>query len=164
MPYAWQDTAPEQSGAVSFRLELWPHRSLSRRGFVWVIALTASAMALPLLALLGRPALWEILPFALLPVWALWLAIRLSNRRPHERLDLARDSLTLTRSDPRRPQRIWRTNPYWVRAALRDDGPVENYLVLSDGRREIELGAFLSPAERRSLHGELATRLAALRG
>ena len=46
MPYAWQDdTAPEDSGAVSYRLEAWPYRSLPPRGFVWVIGLTAAALS-----------------------------------------------------------------------------------------------------------------------
>lgn len=163
MPYAWQDTAPEDSGAVSFRLELWPHRSLSRRGFVWVIGLTALGMGLPLLALVGTDALWELLPFALLPIWALWYAIQHSNIRPHEVMVLDRQHLTLTRSDPGRPDRVWRTNPYWVRVALRSNGPVEDYLILTDGQREVELGAFLSPPERITLRDDLERRLARLR-
>ena len=76
---------------------------------------------------------------------------------------LSRDRLELSRSDPGRPDRIWRTNPYWVRVALRPGGPVEDYLVLSAEGREIELGAFLSPEERRALHDDLRARLARMR-
>lgn len=43
------------------------------------------------------------------------------------------------------------------------DGPVEDYLILSDGRRDIELGAFLSPEERRALLGDMQRRLAEMR-
>lgn len=163
MPYAWHDTAPERSGALSYRLEVWPHRSLSPLGFVWVIGLTAAGLALPLLALLGSVVLWGLLPFAALPLWALWRAIRQSYRAPREVMTLSRDRLELVRSDPGREDRVWRTNPYWVRAALRRNGPVEDYLVLTDGRREIELGAFLAPEERQALHDELDRRLWALR-
>ncbi len=77
---------------------------------------------------------------------------------------LDRDRLILTRSDPGRPDRIWQTNPYWVRLALRQNGPVEDYLVLTDGKREVELGAFLAPEERMALRNDLARRLEALRG
>ena len=42
-------------------------------------------------------------------------------------------------------------------------GPVESYLTLTDGKREIELGAFLTPQERRHLHDDLLRRLANLR-
>ena len=163
MPYVWHDAAPEDSGAVRFRLELWPHRSLSRRGFAWVIGLTATGLALPLLAVLGSAVLWGLLPFALLAIWALWQAIARSYGTAHEVMWLDRDRLVLSRSDPGRPDRIWRTNPYWVRASLRRNGPVEDYLVLTDGRREVELGAFLSPEERQALHAELEHRLDGLR-
>ncbi|MTH76380.1 DUF2244 domain-containing protein [Paracoccus aestuariivivens] len=165
MPYAWQDTAPEQSGAVSFRLEIWPHQSLPPKGFVWVIGLAATGLALPLLAVVGTLALWGLLPFAALAVWALWHAIRRSYRNgaTREVMDLDRSHLTLTRTDPGRAPRIWQTNPYWVRVALRQHGPVADYLVLTDGKREIELGAFLSPEERQNLHHDLDERLMRLR-
>ncbi|SIP98995.1 Uncharacterized membrane protein [Paracoccus thiocyanatus] len=163
MPYVWHDTAPEESGAVCFQLKLWPHRSLSRQGFVWVIGLTAGGLALPLLALLGSAVVWGLLPFALLAVWGLWQGIARSYGTPHEVMWLSRDRLELLRSDPGRPDRTWRTNPYWVRVGLRPGGPVEDYLVLTDGQREVELGAFLSPEERVALRDELERRLAGLR-
>ncbi|RCW86660.1 DUF2244 domain-containing protein [Paracoccus lutimaris] len=167
MPYAWHDdTAPEESGAVSYRLEVWPYRSLPRRGFVWVIGLSAVGLGLPLLAVVGSPVLWGLLPFAALAVWGLWHAISHSNRHAastHETLVLTPQGLTLTRRDPGRADRIWQTNPYWVRAGLRANGPVEDYLVLTDGRREIELGAFLAPEERITLRDELDRHLARLR-
>lgn len=163
MPYAWHDLAPEQSGAFSVRLELWPHRSLSARGFAWVIGLAALGLAMPLFALIGTGVLWGLLPFAVLAVWALWAAIRRSYGRASEVMLLSRDRLELRRSDPGHPDRIWQTNPYWLRLSLRADGPVEDYLVLTDGKREIELGAFLAPEERVALRDELIRRLAALR-
>jgi hypothetical protein len=35
-------------------------------------------------------------------------------------------------------------------------GPVDNYLTLKGGSRPVEIGAFLSVAERRALFGELS--------
>ena len=70
--------------------------------------------------------------------------------------------MSAPRHDPGRPDRRWQGNPYWVRLTLRRDGPVEDYLTLSDGRREIELGAFLSPEERRRLRADLAAALSEL--
>lgn len=167
MPYHWteQPAAPEQSGAVSHEVVLWPHRSLPRRGFVWFIGATAALLALPLLAVVGRAVLWGLLPFAVAAVAGLWFAIGRSYRSGETRevLRLGREVLDLTRSDPGRPDRRWRTNPYWVRVALRGDGPVEAYLTLAAEGREIELGAFLSPDERRALEPELRQRLGGLR-
>jgi uncharacterized membrane protein len=160
MPYDWTHTAPDDSGAVLHRLRLWPHRSLPVRGFVWFITVTACMMFLPALAVLGTLALWGLMPFMLLTIWGVWIALRRSYRsgESFEELILRRDQLVLTRHDPGRADRIWQTNPHWVRAALRK-GPVESYLTLTDGRREIELGAFLAPEERRSLYDELETQL-----
>ena len=167
MPYQWRDdpAAPEQSGAVFHELVLWPYRSLPRKGFVWFIAITCAMLALPLLAVLGRTALWGLLPFAAASVAGLWLAIGRSYRsgRTCEVLTLSPDALDLTRSDPGLPDRTWHTNPYWVRVVLRRDGPVEAYLTLSGDGRDVELGAFLAPDERRALAAELERRLADLR-
>ncbi|MFD1883668.1 DUF2244 domain-containing protein [Paracoccus pacificus] len=157
MPYSWQDSG---TGPAVTRLNLWPHRSLPVTGFVWVIGITAVMLAIPMLALVGTPALWGLLPFAAIAVAALWWAIRYSYRggQTQELLVIREDALSLTRKDPGRPDRHWQANPHWVRVNLRD-GPVEDYLTLTDGQRAVELGAFLSPEERRQLAAELRQQL-----
>lgn len=158
MPYEWQ------GDPGTARLRAWPYRSLPRKGFAWVIGITAVALALPLLAVLGSVVLWGLLPFAALTVFGIWFGLQRSYRsgQTHEELEITPDRLTLIRRDPGRPDRLWQTNPYWVRASLRP-GPVEDYLTLTDGQREVELGAFLTPDERRTLHGQILRRLAEMR-
>lgn len=166
MPYQWTRVIdPASRQPIKARLDLWPYRSLPRQGFVWVIGITATALTLPLLAVVGTRAMWGLLPFALLAIWALWYGIEktYASGRKHEYLELTRDRLSVTRSDPGQADRIWQTNPYWIRAKLRQDGPVEDYLTLTDGQREIELGAFLTPEERQALRHELTQELAAIR-
>lgn len=164
MPYEWKYAAPDDSGAVSYRLLLWPYRSLPRRGFVWFIGVTATLMALPLAAVLGTVVWWGLLPFIALVMAGLWFALQRSYRsgETREELLLSRNRLEVRRQDPGKPDRIWRTNPYWVRVALRK-GPVEKYLTLTDGQREIELGVFLTPEERQSLCDEMIHRLGEIR-
>ncbi|AUH35132.1 DUF2244 domain-containing protein [Paracoccus tegillarcae] len=159
MPYDWRDI-----GEGEARLVLWPFRSLPRKGFVWFIAVTVTLLAMPLLAVLGSVILWGLLPFMALTVWGMWYALQRSYRSGETRevLMLSPTRLSLIRSDPGRSERHWETNPYWVRPILRA-GPVEDYLTLTDGAREIELGAFLTPEERRTLHDQLLRRLADLR-
>lgn len=164
MPYRWHEP-----GDGTARLQVWPHRSLPRRGFVWFIGATAALLALPLLALLGSPILWGMLPFVLGAVAAIWWALARSYRSgaTQEVLVLTPDLVRLTRLDPGRPARHWQANPYWLRVNLRDDGPVEAYLTLRGGvgdeMREVELGAFLSPEERVVLAAALCAHLAGLR-
>lgn len=164
MPYEWNDMAPDPSGAVSCRVRLWPYQSLPRRGFAWFIGLTAGFMAVPAVAVLGTAVLWGLLPFMLLVIGGIWFAIQRSYARGDmaEELTLDRRTARVARRDPGGRLREWTTNSHWLRATLRR-GPVESYLTLTDGRREIELGAFLTPQERRSLHDDLQRRLARLR-
>lgn len=160
MPYAWQPDDPDGTR----RLLIWRHRSLTPEGFAWVIGLAAAALTLPLLAVAGSAVMWGLLPFALAALAGLWWGVQRDWKGggAFEEVALRPAEMSVTRHDPGRPDRRWQGNPYWVRLTLRRDGPVEDYLTLSDGRREIELGAFLSPEERRRLRADLAAALSEL--
>lgn len=180
MPYEWvkRYEAPERSGAFAIpgeasavpeagpllaELRLWPHRSLPRVGFVWVIGATAGLLGLPLVAVLGTPVLWGLLPFVVGTVWALWSALKRSYRDGEvtEVLRLWPGRLRLDRRD-RRGHREWEANPHWVRVTLHPTGgPVPNYLTLKGAGREVEIGAFLSEDERIALRFDL-TRVLSL--
>lgn len=148
------------------RLLLWPHRSLSRQGFVWFIAATALLMTVPLLVHLGNPTLWVLLPFAIGAVWGVWFALRKNGRDRDivEDLRLSHETIVLVRHGPKGKRQEWRADPYWVRVTLHPTGgPVPNYLTLKGQGREVELGAFLSEEERVALGADLKDRLASLR-
>ena len=124
------------------------------------MAATLALIALPLAMLLGSPVLWGLLPFFGLVIWGLWAAIGRNqrDRRMSETLTLWRDRVELVRRERRGEQR-WEANPYWVSVHLHPgEQPVEHYLTLKGGGREVEFGAFLSPEERKGLHARL-TRL-----
>ncbi len=161
MPYHW--LPPKAPATVHLRLT--PHRSLPRRGFVWFIATTAALLTLPLLTQLGTDGLWMLLPFLIAAIAGIWVALQLSYKSGEitEDLIFSPDLLTLTRSDRKGLQR-WQADPYWTRLTLHQTGgPVPNYLTLTGGGREVEIGAFLSEAERIGLQGELADALGKLR-
>lgn len=157
MPYEWLSPAPSDPD-VARVMRLWPHQSLPKRGFVWFIGGTAALIALPLVTLLGSPVLWGLLPFLVLAVAAIWWALQRSYR-DHEILEelvLTSGRVTLTRHGPHNRHAAWEANPHWVRVQLhKTGGPVPNYLTLAGGPREVEIGAFLSEAERITLSGEL---------
>ena len=155
MPYRWTD---EET------LTLWPHHSLGPRGFVWTIGLLSLGLTLPLTALLGHAMLWVILTFVAGTVAMVWLAIRRNqaDRSILETLRLSPDTIQLTRQC--RDLQSWEANPHWVSLTLYETGgPVPVYLTLSGNGREVEIGAFLTPEERRSLRQDLARRLSDLR-
>ena len=161
MPYQWLPPSPEGR-----HLRLWPHRSLPRTGFVWFIGATATLISLPLLAVLGTPVLWGLLPFLGLALAGVWWAIQRNWRDGEivEDLLLTPERMTLTRLGPRGRRQDWEANPFWVRAVLHPRrGPVPNYITLQGGPREVELGAFLSEDERLALLEELRAALGRLR-
>ncbi|KGB81506.1 MAG: DUF2244 domain-containing protein [Confluentimicrobium sp.] len=176
MPYEWEkqmNGAPEISGASSYEagaaplaiLHLWPYRSLPRRGFVAFIAITCALILMPLIAVVGSPVLWGLLPFVAGAVALTWFLLERSYKDGTllEELRLWPDRIELTRHNPRGPRQEWSSNPYWVRLRLHPEGgPVENYLTLKGRGREVELGAFLTPGERTALRDELQRALAAL--
>ena len=161
MPYQWQEA---EAGAR--RLHLWPHRSLAPKGFVTFIAITVAMIALPLVAVLGSPVLWGLLPFLALAVAAIWFALMRSHRDRQilEDLTLLPDAMRLVRHGPRGRRQEWEGNPYWVRVELHPKGgPVPNYVTLTGGPREVEIGAFLSEEERIALAQDLRAALQAQR-
>jgi uncharacterized membrane protein len=161
MPYEWLPPSGD-----TFRLHLWPYRSLPRRGMVWFIGGTAALIALPLLVLVGSPVLWGLLPFLLAAIAAVWWALERSFRDGEivEDLTLTPDQITLSRHGPRGKRQDWQANPHWVRLTLHaTGGPVPQYLTMKGEGREVELGAFLTEEERRRLCAEITVHLKPLR-
>lgn len=148
-------------------LHLWPYRSLPRRGFVMFIGTTAALVALPMIALLGSPVVWGILPFFVAVLAGLWWALERSYRDGTvlEELRVWPDRVELTRHNPRGPRQEWQADLYWTRVEMHEDGgPVPHYLTLRGAAgRVVELGAFLSEDERKALYADLTASLRALR-
>ncbi len=173
MPINWEyqnETAPAQTGAFSFangdnpaaQLTLWPYRSLPPKGFAWFIGITFAMFLLPLLAVLGTKALWGLLPFLMGALALVWYFLRrnTADTRLNEVLSIWGDHIDLTRHNPRKADQNWQANPHWVELKLQPKGgPVENYLTLRGNGRTVEIGAFLSPGERKDLYGSLGKYL-----
>jgi uncharacterized membrane protein len=161
MPYKVtidRQEAPATSGASVYQVELWPHQSLTGRGFVWIIGATFAMAMLPLLALVGTVVLWGILPFAMISVAALWWSLNRSwrDRDILETFTVSPDIARLTRQQPDGTLLDWEANPYWVRVRRQDRvNRIVDYLTLEGGPRDVEIGSFLTPAERRELLSNL---------
>jgi len=149
-----------------WRALLYPYRSMPANGFVWFIGITSALLALPLIALIGSPVLWGLLPFLVLTVAGTWYFLMRSYRDGHviEEISLWDDHITRVHIDPRGRNRRkdWAANPYWVQVEKHDE-PVENYLTLKGGPREVQLGTFLSAPERLELKAQLEDEIRALK-
>jgi len=163
MPYEWiSQPTPKGEDAPVAELHLWPYRSLLRRDFVVFISGTLALIVLPLLATLGSPALWGLLPFFAIAVTGIWYALHRSYKDGEllEELCIWPDRMTLTHTNPRKGVVTWEANPYWVHLKIdphHDRFP--NYITLKGNDREVELGRFLSEDERPVLFDELQRKL-----
>lgn len=158
--------APASPGASLYEVRLWPHQSLTGTGYVWAVGVAFAFALVPLVALLGTVALWGILPFAMGAVAALALSLRRSwrDRDIVETFTLTPGRAHLSRVEPDGRRLEWEANPYWVRVIRHEKvGRVEDYLTLQGGPREVEIGAFLTPPERRALEGGIVAALRRLR-
>ncbi|MEO0342423.1 MAG: DUF2244 domain-containing protein [Pseudomonadota bacterium] len=140
-----------------FQITLWPHRSLSKKGFVTTILLICFGFTIPLSAFFGTPIFWAVLVPIVLTVWGLWTAIQSTNKDATltESLKLWPDMIAVYRKNPRAEDQFWIAHPAFVRVNLRKDTDVKNYITLTGGNREIELGSFLTPQERIKLFEKL---------
>ncbi|NBO20701.1 MAG: DUF2244 domain-containing protein [Rhodobacteraceae bacterium] len=165
MPYRW--LPPDPATPRQMHLQLWAHHSLTRTGFVGFVGATAALALVPMLALLGQMVLWVIMAFFGAAIWAIWAAItrNIRDRSYAEDLILTPEQAHLIHRRGTAASREWRANTHWVSVAVYPKGgPVEDYLTLRGAGREVELGSFLTPDERRALRDDLLRHLADLRG
>ena len=161
MPYRWNMQQDSQSATRI--LELWPHNSLPKQGFAGFILITFALILIPLLALTGTIIFWGLLPFMMMALWGIWVALQKSyrNNQIFERLQIGTTRLELTRTDSSGDVQSWECEGYWSRVQLyHTEGPVPNYVTLNGNGREVEIGAFLSEDERKLLYNELRSALA----
>ena len=159
-PAGWVEWRERRDRPV-YQVAIWPHRSMSPAMRKGVLVAVGTGLALPLVVLAGTMAFWGMLPFVGAALLLLWLGFRRSDRDRGarvEELTLWRDELRVERREPTGRCLRWSAEPMKVRLRVRP-GPMENYLTLTGGGREIELGAFLSPPERLALMDEIEAAL-----
>lgn len=142
-----------------FEAELRPHRSLSPRGFMILMAVFGAVnfVAGTGFWLLGA---WPVFGFLGLDVALLWLAFRYSYRQAQAREFIRLDAhcLTILRRDAKGREQVARLQPYWLRVDCRDDDEYAALSLCSHGRAT-SVGGFLSPEERRKLADALRQAL-----
>ena len=145
-------TSPElRASPVFFDAVLHPHRSLPPQGFtlLMLVLSVVSFAAGVSFVFLGA---WPIFGYFGLDVLLVYLAFRASYRsaRMHEWVRLTAETLTVERVSQRGERRRWQFQPFWLRVVLEEQEET-NRLVLASHGRELVVGGFLAPAERRSL-------------
>jgi uncharacterized membrane protein len=160
-------TSIEKQAGPNSQFVLHPHRSLSERGFLILMAGVTAVSFVTGVAFCMIGA-WPVMGFFGLDVALVYLAFKLNYRsgQAYETIDLTPALLTLTRVASNGARRAFEVNPYWARVSLTTDRPDgrTSLRLIAEGR-EFLLGHFLTDDERRdfadALTGALQTARAA---
>lgn len=151
-----------------FDAELTPHRSLSPRGFLILMASVCAISFTGGLAFWLAGA-WPVIGFLGADVLLIYLAFKINYRRGRliERLHLTRDKLTVSRVWPGGRSASWEFQPSWLQVICdtpeRSQGTVnaaaDNPLILRSHGRNLAIGSFLTQQERAEVAAALRAAL-----
>ncbi len=153
---------PERSfdPPLYFHAVLYPHRSLSRAGFLIVMGIMAGVSLIigTVFLLMGA---WPVFGFYGLDVLLVYLAFRWNYRqgRLREIIRLNDTELEIIRVLPGGRQQRFVFVPYWVRIELDDPPDHDSYIHLRSHGQDTIIGAFLTPEERTDLVSALRAAL-----
>ena len=152
---------------VLFSALLTPHRSLSRAGFIAVMAfLTVVSFAAGVVfTMMGA---WPVFGFFGLDVLLVYWAFKLNFRhaRATEEITITHSEIRVRRVSHRGHMVEWTLNPLWVQLdrKVHEEFGIEKLYLLSRGRR-LSIGSFLGAEEKESFSKALSAALnAAKRG
>lgn len=144
-----------------FAATLTPHRSLTRSGLRWVVAILAIGASIPGIIFFSIGA-WPIVGFMGLDVLAVWWALSASMRdgRQRETVTLWPDELEVKRVAANGREDLLRFNPHLVRLVIdRDYNERTTALHLRTSEADTVIGAFLNPDDKASFAMAFGTAL-----
>lgn len=156
--------ATAQEGGVDsgeFSAVLTPYRSLSRRGFIVMMAAVSSVCFTAGMVFFMAGA-WPVFGFFVLDVMLIYTAFKLNYRsaRAYETISISGNRLTVTKVHASGRSNCWTFNPYWARVELTERTGRASRLRVSSHGRALVLGSFLSEVERQDFAAALTTALA----
>jgi len=152
-------------GKPVFSARLTPHRSLGRQGFAMLMALVGGTCLAAGLLFWSLGA-WPVAGFLGLDAAIIWLAFKLNFRaaRAFEEITVSRTALTIRKVTPGGRARVICFNPFWTKLEVADRGE-DGVGAITVRSREVAVpvGAFLNPADRKSLARAFGAALAQAR-
>jgi uncharacterized membrane protein len=155
---ALPDAQPELFSAL-----LTPHRSLSRTGFIVLMAVVATISFAAGMVFLHMGA-WPVFGFFGLDALLIYWAFRVNFRRAaaFEEITVSPWELRVVRVDHRGHRMEWRFNPLWVRLdrESHEEFGIEKLYLVARGR-SLSIADFLGSDEKASFSKALSEALAA---
>lgn len=144
----------------SQRFVLTPHRSLSARGFLILMALFGGICLVTGLVFLWIGA-WPVMGFLGLDVLLLYVAFKVNYRAGlmTETIEISPQSLRLVRRHPSGWREAYEVNAYWAQIYLATGTDGRTALTVGAQGKSVTMGAFLTDDERRDLAQALRAAL-----
>lgn len=151
-----------------FEATLYPHRSLSSRGF-WILLSAVSLVSFTIGLVFAAAGAWPIMGFFGLDVALFYVAFRMNYRagRLFEHVQVFEDALLIRRVHPNGRVQSWRMQPTWLQitaipSSEEINAPIPEVRLRSHGR-SIGIGRFLTDDERQSFADTLGRAVSAAR-
>ena len=133
-------------------LVLYPHRSLTPRGFL-ILMLLVAGISFTIGLIFFLAGAWPIVGFLGLDVAVIYAAFRLNYRaaRAYETVKLTGGELEVVKIDARGGRRRYVLPATWLRVELEDRPRRASRLTLRSRGKALEIGAFLGQEEKDGL-------------
>jgi uncharacterized membrane protein len=152
---------PEQAEPTLFSALLVPHRSLTRKSFIVLMAFVSVASFAAGMVFLVMGA-WPVMAFFGLDALAIYWAFRINFRdaRAFEEISMTSSELRVRRVNHRGDAMEWVFNPRWVRLdqTVHEEFGVERLYLVSRGR-SVAIARCLGPDEKASFAKALVSAL-----
>ena len=164
------NTQPDQNSRWLEQITIWPHRSLSPKGFAIVMGGLAGLLFLIGLGFFLAGA-WPVIGFLGLELLVVWGAFKLNYRaaRHRETIHTTTEELMVESQTPT-GKRAKKSFPIgWLRVSLSPSvSPMmssrdQQIIILSSHGEQAEIGKYLHPAEKAGLSREIGSMIARAR-
>jgi len=145
-----------------FSVVLTPYRSLGRKGFVVVMTIIAVSCFISGMLFLSLGA-WPVMIALVIDVLAIWLAFKINYRsaRRYEEISIWRDEVLVRKVSPSGKVTEFSFNPFWTKFMVdRHEEFGVLAMKLREAGRELEVGSFLNPDDRKSFASAFSLALA----
>lgn len=155
-----QNSAFPNNSEIFFNSVLYPSRSLSYKGFFWLMLVLIVILTL-ISFFFYKLGAWPILFFTIFDVLLIWGAFKLNykNGKTHEIIKLTYLKLEITRIYPDGKKNKFLFEPSWVQVKLENPKKHNSRISISSHGNQITVGDFLPPKERYEITESLNSAL-----
>ena len=141
-------------------LTIFPHRSLSKKGFHLLMILVAF-ICLTAGFIFWYLGAWPVFGFLGLDIILIYAAFKLNYRsgNMYERLFIISKKLKILRSLPSGKVQIWELNPYWAQANLIEINNHQSQLIIKSKNKAVSIGSFLNSYDKKKLEKKITYSL-----